>query len=63
MLKYSFKICCKKMLFKRFRVTNCYSKFEETKSIMENCKFQIVKLEEIECETILPLELKTAEDY
>jgi hypothetical protein len=51
------------MLFKLFRVTNCYSKFEETKSIMENCKFQIVKLEEIECETILPLELKTAEDY
>lgn len=44
------------MLFKRFRfrVTNCYSKFEETKSIMENCKFLIVKIRE-------PLELKTAE--
>lgn len=48
------------MLFKRFRVTNCYSKFEETKSIMENCKFQIVKIEEIEGETMLPLEFKTS---
>jgi len=27
---------------------------------MENCKFQIVKIEEIEGETMLPLEFKTS---